>query len=201
MSIKYDKDPDSPSKDWTIKELKQYIREKTDIANERIESYKALNLHDPVFERVYEKVARTSGVDKNGKLKATFYKKHKSSLVFQARRLQSFMNIDTITPQAIRDEEAKVYEAWQKFMSNNIIDMSLEDYEKLTDAFGTLGDDILGTFKYMGVVDTYLELSKPETGKKIDLVWIIERELKKHPGIDGKKRVDNIIKAIREGDY
>ncbi len=183
-----------PNSKWTVEELKSYIRESTKEANTRIDSYKKLNLHDPVFERVTEKLLRVNPT-KGNKLKLGFAGQKKTQLLARAKRFEEFKRVDTITPEAIQEEKDKIWEAYETFTDNYGYDMSLETYESMVDAFGTLGDEILGTFDYMALVEEYANAT--DEGLEIDLVKIVNNELKTHKGIDAKKRVENIVEAIR----
>ena len=183
------------SNKWTVEELKDYIRKNTKEANARIDSYKKLNLHDPVFDRVTEKLLRINPT-KDDKLKIGFRGQKKSQLLARAKRFEEFKRMDTITPEAIQEEKDKIWEAYETFTDNYGYDMSLEAYESMVDAFGTLGDEILGTFDYMALVEEYAEAA--DEGLEIDLVKIVNDELKAHKGIDAKQRVDNLVQAIRE---
>ena len=189
------KNDNIPSNKWTVEELKSYIRENTKEANTRIHSYMKLNLKDPVFERVTEKLMRVNPT-KGNKLKLGFAGQKKSQLLARAKRFEEFRRVDTITPEAIQEEKDKIWQAYESFTTDNGYDMSLEAYESMVDAFGTLGDEILGTFDYMALVEEYAEAV--DEGLEIDLVKIVNDELKAHKGIDSKQRVDNLVQAIRE---
>jgi len=189
------KNDNIPSNKWTVEELKDYIRKSTKEANARIDSYKKLNLHDPVFDRVTEKLLRINPT-KGDKLKIGFRGQKKSQLLARAKRFEEFKRMDTITPEAIQEEKDKIWQAYESFTTDNGYDMSLEAYESMVDAFGTLGDEILGTFDYMALVEEYAEAV--DEGLEIDLVKIVNNELKAHKGIDAKQRVDNLVQAIRE---
>jgi hypothetical protein len=188
------KNDNIPSNKWTVEELKDYIRKSTKEANARIDSYKKLNLNDPVFDRVTEKLLRINPT-KDDKLKLGFKGQKKRQLLMRAKRFEEFKRVDTITPEAIQAEKDKVWEMYASFTGDNGYDMSLKTYEELVDAFGVLGDDVIGTFDYMALVEQYSQAV--DAGKEIDLVAIINRELNQHKGIDAKQRVDNIVEAIR----
>ena len=190
----YDIWKDPPSRDWTVKDLKTFIKERTRTANERIYSYKELNLHDKVYEHMLHKLEPYAG--KKGTLIQGFRGKTKSQLVMQAKKLEAFKRVDVITPQAVQEEKDRVFDAYEKFTYNYGLDMSLETYEKLVDAFGTIGDEIMGRFDYMAFVDEYVQTIK--AGKEVNIVKIVEEEFRLHKGIDMLQRTTNIVNRIRD---
>ena len=178
----------------TVKELQDHIRQVTKQVNNRISEYRIgqktakYPFSDPVFEKGVKQLQKTAGVkSKQGEVGLGFRGKVKKKLEQQLKRLERFLSdMDTTTDSSLKQRQEAVQKRYESYQNNpNNPSMSFDDYEQMVNDLGDIGGEILGTFNYQAMIETYADAI--ETGKKIDLVDVV-RTVRRNPDAKGVTR-------------
>lgn len=127
----------NPSDKWTIKELKEYVRETTNKANEIIRNYNKPGMKaDKRYDQRIRKLQQASGQKKIGKnvKVAKLANKAKAELLKQAKGLMSFMKFSEKTKPAEVFDNEKTERAYQTF-KDTFGDISRDKYMRLIDVY------------------------------------------------------------------
>lgn len=192
-------------REYSVKELKQYIRRATGKANKtitRVRNQKRRSAKGQRTEKAYGILRAQGYTGKNDLLIYGFKGKNKSGLLLQAQELKYFNEWGgNKTPQEKRTEYEKSYET---FKENNIefSDVSFEEYRQLVEFFGTM-DDLIENFGYTEIkslIDEQNE-SGSKYGKPSNLIKAMKNVLKENKGItdkDGKTSQEVSMDLLRE---
>lgn len=206
---------DKPSKKWTARQLKAYIRKVTKEINKKYSVYvkeikNKLGVINEVLEKEHETLYRLGKThpDMTKKIGDVSEKnigvglsyKHKEELVRQARALDQFNNVDMFTQEAqdrYTDAERKAY---NNFINDNRYNLdqnnfTLEDYHNLVETLGAL-DEKVNTFGYAELMALYTDDAVKERRVDVTSAAIsINREIKGR-GYSQKQAVELLRERI-----
>ena len=197
----------APSKKWTVKELKQWIRERTGEVNKRINEYREYKTQAPMEKQIkslQKKIGKAGskgreillGFEKRVDGKRVY--KSKEELLSQARKLQSFIKSDVYSDTSYTQLDEKAERARQTFNERFGYDLSESEYYNWVENMGTIGADAKGTFSYVTAGAAYAEARR--SGVKVNLADIVERATKKSKGRgwDKQRMTDEILEGIKK---
>lgn len=144
-------------------------------------------------------------VKKGVEVKKIFAKtslKRKNELQYQYRILKQFMKFDRESLESERQAEKNIEKQYYTFRSTYPgIDISIEDYKDMVDQLGSIGEDVLGAFNYMGALEQYAD--KIKAGKHINLVTIFNKakQLSEGHGWTTKDIEDYVVNAIQNETF
>lgn len=191
----------------TTRELRKRIREQTKEANKRITEYREKGIKNEGMEKMIRRLVSASKqtVKKGVEVKKIFAKtslKRKNELQYQYRILKQFMKFDRESVESERQAEKYIEKQYYTFRSTYPgIDISIEDYKDMVDQLGSIGEDVLGAFNYMGALEQYAD--KIKAGKHINLVTIFNKakQLSEGHGWTTKDIEDYIVNAIQNETF
>ena len=191
----------------TTRELRKRIREQTKEANKRITEYREKGIKNEGMEKMIRRLVNASKqiVKKDVEVKKIFAKtslKKKNELQYQYRVLKQFMKFDRESVESERQAEKYIEKQYYTFRSTYPgIDISIEDYKDMADQLGSIGEDVLGAFNYMGALEQYAD--KIKAGKHINLVTIFNKakQLSEGHGWTTKDIEDYIVNAIQNETF
>ena len=197
----------APSKKWTVKELKQWIRERTGEVNNRINEYRDYKTQAPMEKQIKSLQKKIGAVGRKGReILLGFEKrvdgkrvyKSKEELLSQARKLQSFIKSDVYSDTSYTQLDEKAERARQTFNERFGYDLSESEYYNWVENMGTIGADAKGTFSYVTAGAAYAEARR--SGVKVNLADIVERATKKSKGRgwDKQRMTDEILEGIKK---
>ena len=197
----------APSKKWTVKELKQWIRERTGEVNKRINEYRDYKTQVPMEKQIkslQKKIGKAGrkgreillGFEKRVDGKRVY--KSKEELLSQARKLQSFIKSDVYSDTSYTQLDEKAERARQTFNERFGYDLSESEYYNWVENMGTIGADAKGTFSYVTAGAAYAEARR--SGVKVNLADIVEKATKKSKGRgwDKQRMTDEILEGIKK---
>lgn len=197
----------APSKKWTVKELKQWIRERTGEVNKRINEYREYKTQAPMEKQIKSLQKKIGKAGRKGKeILLGFEKrvdgkrvyKSKGELLSQARKLQSFIKSDVYSDTSLTQLDEKTERARQTFNERFGYDLSESEYYNWVESMGTIGADAKGTFSYVTAGSAYAEARR--SGVVIDLSKIVDKATKKSTGRgwDKQRLTDEILNGIKK---
>lgn len=197
----------APSKKWTVRELKQWIREKTGEVNNRINEYRDYKTQAPMEKQIKSLQKKIGKAGRKGReILLGFEKrvggkrvyKSKEELLSQARKLQSFIKSDVYSDTSYTQLDEKAERARQTFNERFGYDLSESEYYNWVENMGTIGADVKGTFSYVTAGAAYAEARR--SGVKVNLADIVERATKKSKGRgwDKQRMTDEILEGIKK---
>lgn len=159
---------ETPSSAWTVKELKNYIREQTAQINfDLYTMYEAGKKPTKAVLREREKLIQlgTGKETRQGIGLGLSYKK-KSELIQQARALKDFERIDYESPTAKKRYSEQIDKAYREYSKRKRATgqpkLSKESYVDFVETLGAVGDKVLQEFGYEAIAEEY----KNSTGKQ-----------------------------------
>lgn len=200
---------EKPSKKWTVEKLKNYIREKTNDINKRINEYRARKANAAADKKIAKLQKRAGAKGKQGR-ELTYgfeirkggkkVRKKKEELLKQARELKSFQQSDVWSDMARKERDTKFKKAYGTFKEQYDYkgDLTEDEYEEWVTALGTIGAEALGTFSYTGAIfDEWTDAKR--TGKKVDLVKIVADAVEeaRGKGYDRNALTNEILNRIK----
>ena len=132
----------SPSKNWTVKELREYISEHVEQINELAKNYAeqaSKGMSDKRYDQQIKKLQKSTGQKKTGRGARIIkgLRKKKDELLKQAKQFKSFFGFAEKTPPAKKFDNEKTERAYQTF-TKNYGEMEREDYEAMVNVFGNI---------------------------------------------------------------
>lgn len=196
----------APSKKWTVKELKQWIRERTGEVNKRINEYREYKTQAPMEKQIKSLQKKIGKAGRKGReILLGFEKrvggkrvyKSKEELLSQARKLQSFIKSDVYSDISYTQLDEKAERARQTFNERFGYDLSESEYYNWVENMGTIGADAKGTFSYVTAGAVYAEARR--SGVKVNLADIVEKanNKSKGKGWDKQRLTDEILSEIK----
>lgn len=159
---------ETPSSAWTVKELKNYIREQTAQINfDLYTMYEEGKKPTKAVLREMEKLIQlgTGKETQRGIGLGLSYKK-KSELIQQARALKDFERIDYESPTAKKRYSEQIDKAYREYSKRKRATgqpkLSKESYVDFVETLGAVGDKVLQEFGYEAIAEEY----KNSTGKQ-----------------------------------
>ena len=197
----------APSKKWTVKELKNWIRERTGEVNKRINEYREFKTQAPMEKQIKSLQRKIGTVGRKGReIVLGFEKrvegkrvyKNKEELLSQARKLQSFIKSDVYSDTSYVQLDEKAERARQTFNDRFGYDLSESEYYNWVESMGTIGADAKGTFSYVTAGGAYAEARR--SGVVVDLSKIVDQATKKSTGKgwDKQRLTDEILDGIKK---
>lgn len=186
------------SKDWTVKQLDEFIRKETESINRRlIEYYDSTTEISPVIEQMRLRLVElaTGKEQRHGGIALGLKGKTKAEKLVQARALEEFMQADIYTPESLRENEEKFTAQYEAFIKNRP-DMNLTkaEYKDLVETMGALGDHIVNMWGSEEIASLYNDYRQAEEKPKdfISLMVDAMRDIKKNPPPNGATKEDLI---------
>lgn len=132
----------SPSKNWTVKELREYISEHVEQINELAKNYAeqaSRGMSDKRYDQQIKKLQKSTGQKKTGRGARIIkgLRKKKDELLKQAKQFKSFFKFTEKTPPAEKFDNEKTERAYQTF-TKNYGEMKREEYERMVNVFGNI---------------------------------------------------------------
>ena len=159
------------TKNWTTRQLRQYIRVQTALAEERIKNLTVGDTKIAGVDKEIAKLQRAAGVKprKGHSLGLGLSYKKKDALLKQARALQRFGNV-AISKLENKDRVMKAYESFKRRHG----EISFEEWQRQVEAVNTYGNELFDQpFADKFRVDTNIirlwEELESRTGVKINL--------------------------------
>lgn len=186
------------SKDWTTRELKDFIRKETESVNYKMIDYLASHEEpNPVMTATFEKLKALG----TGNVKAEYIGlgltyKTKAELLQQARALQEANQADIYSDTALKEYSEQEQAAYDTALDRYGIDMTQDEYHDFVEAMGALETHInnLG----LGSREILMIYNDAGQDKKINLVEEFQntrREMKK--GWTTKKFISRLRKRMQ----
>ena len=191
-----------PSSSWTVKELKQFIREKTRQINfDLYTMYEQGKKPTKAVLRERERLVQlgTGKETKQGIGLGLSYKK-KSELIQQARALKDFERIDYESPTAKKRYSAQIDKAYKEYSKRKRASgqpkLSKESYVNFVETLGAIGDKVLQEFGYEAIAEEY----KSSTGKQrtnfLQAIVKVRRDLE-GTGATGETLIDALHEELK----
>lgn len=132
----------TPSKNWTVRELREYISENVENINKITRNYAeqaGKGSSDKRYEQQIKKLQKSTGQKRTGRGEKIIkgLRKKKEELLKQAKQFVSFFKFAEKTPPAKEFDNPKVERAYQTF-TQNYGDMERKDYESMVNVFGSI---------------------------------------------------------------
>ena len=132
----------TPSKNWTVRELREYISENVENINKITRNYAeqaGKGSSDKRYEQQIKKLQKSTGQKKMGRGEKIIkgLRKKKEELLKQAKQFVSFFKFAEKTPPAEEFENKKVERAYQSF-TGDYGEMKREEYERMVNVFGNI---------------------------------------------------------------
>lgn len=191
------------SKDWTVKELQQFIREETNSVNRKLIEYYADNpTPAPQIEQMKNRLVMlgTGKEQKHGGIALGLRGKTKAELIVQARALEEFIQTDIYTPEAMREQEEKFQDQYTKFTGDRPdLQLTESEYKDLVETFGALGDHVLNMWGSEEVAALYNDYAKQEEKPKdfISLMVDAMRDIRNNPPAGGATK-ESLVDRFRD---
>lgn len=193
---------ETPSSSWTVKELKQFIREETRQINFNLYSmYEQGKKPTKAVLRERERLVQlgTGKETKQGIGLGLSYKK-KSELIQQARSLKEFERIDFESPTAKKQYSAQIDKAYKEYSKRKRASgqpkLSKESYVNFVETLGAAGDKVLQEFGYEAIAEEY----KNSTGKQrtnfLQAMVKVRRDLE-GSGATGESLIDALHEELK----
>lgn len=185
----------------TVKQLQEYIREQTKVANIKLYDIYQQNKIPSAVQTEIE-VLKTKGIvsDRTGYATLKFKGKSKDLLEQQARELEYFSNWQGTETKVFREQkDYKKYLSLKKKYPNEFGDYTYQQWRDLVEMFGTVGDKI-EQFGYENIKQLHIE--NIANGRKVNMVKLIDEVHKKSKGIKQEDAIDilrdEIYKSINK---
>lgn len=173
----------------TVKQLQEYIREQTKIANIKLYDIYQQNKIPSAVQTEIE-VLKTKGIvsDKTGYATLKFRGKSKDLLEQQARELEYFSNWQGTETKVFREQkDYKKYLSLKKKYPNEFGDYTYQQWRDLVEMFGTVGDKI-EQFGYENIKQLHIE--NITNGRKVNMVKLMDDVLKSTKGLKQEDAID-----------
>lgn len=191
----------SPNNSWTTRELRAWIKRATQDINREFLDIKetGVNLEKDnplLYEQRNRLIELGTGKEYRGGVALGLAYKNKEELVIQARALRETYNVME-SPQQEAENEDKVIQAYETFMSNRpTYKMSYSEYKEMTELLGAMGEHMFEQFGYEDFLQTYDEA---RTQKKKSEVDLLKAYVETKNEIRGQGKTTNqVIDALRD---
>ncbi len=185
-------------KEMSIRELREEIRGKTHIVNERLKQFYNDGNESTMVQSEIKKLQGLGGKGRSKKyIGLGFSGKNKMQLVRQLRELQYFEQWDIYSEEGQRALELKERKAWESFYKDNP-EYTYQEWRDLVETFGSLNESMLQQFGSTNIVEAYKDATQ---GEKVNLLKYI-KEISKDDSMRGTTQEQKIdrLREMLSGD-
>ena len=193
---------ETPSSSWTVKELKQFIREETRQINfDLYTMYEQGKKPTKAVLRERERLVQlgTGKETKQGIGLGLSYKK-KSELIQQARALKEFERIDFESPTAKKHYSAQIDKAYKEYSKRKRASgqpkLSKESYVNFVETLGAVGDKVLQEFGYEAIAEEYRNSTGKQRTNFLQAMVKVRRDLE-GTGATGESLIDALHEELK----
>lgn len=176
---KYKEEFGANYKQRTKESLKAEIQYRTEKINKNLKTLDKEAAASKIFLNAVQEANVIAGSKQRTKLVAgTSKSRYKESLIRQARELKSIEQIDIYSEEGKKKLEQRYQQSFESFKENVDSEVSLADYDRMVEAFGAIGHDLINRRSSDDFVDAFTTASEKGKIKFVDIWKDIEKEAK-----------------------